>query len=244
MPHLGTAPLIWASIAIASIASVNAIPQAQTVAAPQPAPSTYPHTSGGGHDLSGTWASGSGQVVTGANFVNIDKGQFNVPSLTGISYSFTTDGHFEEAIYQQQANGTYPQCVQAVLIWQHGTYTSNSDGSLTLNPIPEDGRLETDNPCYDTTATVQQYNQTEQFVQWTTQIDAHRNAWSLQMYGFDGTPLAPMYLAFDPPQMQPTNMISTNSTLKKLSSATSLSSSIGIVSLTVASLLFGVFMAL
>ena len=55
--------------------------------------------------LTGTWASGVGWVQTGSGFCNPTAANFTTPLGTGMSYSFTDDGHFEEAIYTHTGNG-------------------------------------------------------------------------------------------------------------------------------------------
>lgn len=40
------------------------------------------------------------------------KDSFIEPKNTGISYSFTADGHFEEAYYRAVANRTSPQSIR------------------------------------------------------------------------------------------------------------------------------------
>lgn len=57
---------------------------------------------------------------------------FNYPNTTGMSYSFTDDGYFEEAQYRFVPNGTEPHCVQAIIIWQHGNYTINANNVSML----------------------------------------------------------------------------------------------------------------
>lgn len=38
------------------------------------------------------------------NFYNPISDRFEEPALTGVSYSFTADGHFESALYRAIAN--------------------------------------------------------------------------------------------------------------------------------------------
>ena len=119
------------------------------------------------HSIVGTWSSGSQQVLTGRNgntvrgvwltqmFYNPIMKQFTVPQAAGISYSFTNDGHFEMAKLSYTSNGTCvcvliaaekPGCFEVQLIWQHGTYESNTS-TITMNPYKGDGAVQTVNPC-------------------------------------------------------------------------------------------------
>lgn len=108
------------------------------------------------------------------------------PTHTGISYSFTADGYYEEAYYRAVANRTYnpsphqtmnsrkkirglmdfslattPSCPQAIMQWQHGTFVENSTGSLILTPFSVDGRQLQSDPCSYKHSVYTRYNQTE-----------------------------------------------------------------------------------
>jgi hypothetical protein len=56
--------------------------------------------------IAGTWSSGSKKVLTGPGFCNPASSTFTYPATAGISYSFTDDGYFEEALYRFTGNGT------------------------------------------------------------------------------------------------------------------------------------------
>ena len=59
--------------------------------------------------LVGTWTTKSRAVLTGPGFYDPVKDKMTEPPLTGISYSFTADGHFEEAYYRAGENGGSPK---------------------------------------------------------------------------------------------------------------------------------------
>jgi len=84
--------------------------------------------------LVGTWSTKSGKVLTGPGFFNPVNDSLIEPSHTGISYSFTADGYYEEAYYRTISNPTSPDCPQAVMQWQHGTFTetTNKSGPHTI----------------------------------------------------------------------------------------------------------------
>lgn len=46
-----------------------------------------------------------------------------------------------------------------MVLWQHGTYVLNTDGSMTLNPFSSDGRIQVQDPCAATTNVVTYYDQ-------------------------------------------------------------------------------------
>jgi Chaperone for protein-folding within the ER, fungal len=54
--------------------------------------------------LVGTWTTKSKTVFTGPGFYNPVTDKLTEPRLPGISYSFTADGHYEEAYYRAIAN--------------------------------------------------------------------------------------------------------------------------------------------
>ena len=104
------------------------------------------------------------------------------PALTGFSYSFTDNGHYEEAYYRAVSNrvllnvrssslkqalicsvATDPRCPQGIIQWQHGTYAKNANGSLTLTPFGVDGRQLLSDPCNSVNALFTRYNQIELF---------------------------------------------------------------------------------
>ncbi len=54
--------------------------------------------------LVGTWTTKSKTVFTGPGFYNPVTDKLTEPRLPGISYSFSADGHYEEAYYRAIAN--------------------------------------------------------------------------------------------------------------------------------------------
>lgn len=69
---------------------------------------------------------------------------FSYPNVSGYSFSFTEDGYFEQAQFTWNANATDPHCIEAVVIWQHGTYEVLGNGSITTNSsvFAGDGRIQ------------------------------------------------------------------------------------------------------
>jgi len=157
-------------------------------------------------DLVGTWVSTSGAVITGTSFINPLNFTFNYPSLTGISYSFTQDGYFEEAFYTLTVNATQPNCIQAVLQWQHGEYQALANNSILYFPIASDGRQRVLDTCSPTSDITQQWNQTFWMRGWEIVQDPILGT-ELQLYEFDGTPVNPLYPYASPPIMLPTETL-------------------------------------
>lgn len=153
----------------------------------------------------GTWSSKANSVFTGPGFYDPVDELFIEPALPGISYSFTEDGFWEEAIYQVSPNPRNHSCPTAVLIYQHGTYKQGSDGSLTLTPINIDGRQLLSEPCVDNgVSTYSRYQQSELFKGSSVYIDPYHGRWRLDLVKSDGAIMQPLYLAYRPPQMLPT----------------------------------------
>ncbi|WEW59576.1 Reversal of tor2 lethality [Emydomyces testavorans] len=91
--------------------------------------------------------------------------------------------------------------------FQHGTYSVEADGSLVLTPFAVDGRQLVSNPCKGKNSVYFRYNQTELFKRYEVQIDGFHNVKRLNLYKFDGAPMNPMFLVYNPPQMLPTQTL-------------------------------------
>ncbi|KAH8597230.1 chaperone for protein-folding within the ER, fungal-domain-containing protein [Bisporella sp. PMI_857] len=155
--------------------------------------------------LVGTWSTKSGKVLTGPGFYNPINDSFIEPSHTGISYSFTADGFYETAYYRAIANPTNPECAQGLIQWQHGTVVMNDDLSLTLTPFGVDGRQLQSDPCSELKkSTYTRYIQSETIKKWQVYVDPYTKLTRVDLYRFDGSPMHPMFQAFNPPQMLPT----------------------------------------
>src|SRR5271167_591766 len=105
-----------------------------------------------------------------------------------------------------------PNCPSAVLQFQHGTYVENADGSLILTPFAVDGRQLTSDPCTSSNSIYERYNQTETFQKYQVYKDAYHGVMRLDLYTFDGSPMNPMYIAFSPPLMLPTQTMNPTAT--------------------------------
>ncbi|PWO00758.1 hypothetical protein FA09DRAFT_303877 [Tilletiopsis washingtonensis] len=159
--------------------------------------------------LVGTWSSGSGAVSTGLQFYNPGNNSFTVPATAGQSYSFTEDGFWEQALYMFTPEPAKPQCATVQLIWQHGTYTQNSNGTLTLNPFEGDGRQLVQNSCTSTSSSIAAYDQKESMTGFNIRLEMHfgASAYYLQMYDFAGVPKPWLWQTYNPPQMLPTQQL-------------------------------------
>ncbi|KAI9800823.1 MAG: hypothetical protein M1825_003606 [Sarcosagium campestre] len=193
-------------------------------------------------DLVGTWTTKSRKVVTGPvrvptfytsswktkaliGFYDPVNDRLIEPDLTGISYSFTADGFYEEAYYRAIPNPADPSCPRGIMQFQHGKYTQTASGSLKLSPITVDGRQLTSDPCNYDTSIYQRYNQTETFKSFNVGKDGYNGMQRLNLFQFDGAPLTPMWLIYKPPQMLPTKTLNPTATATAGAKSTSKSKS-------------------
>ncbi|KAI9732666.1 MAG: Reversal of tor2 lethality [Cirrosporium novae-zelandiae] len=157
--------------------------------------------------LTGTWVTKSKKVVTGSSFYDPVNDKFLEPDLTGISYSFTDDGYYEEAYYRAISNPAAPSCPQGIMQYQHGTYRKADNGSLYLTPIGVDGRQLLSKPCTYDVGIYTRYNQSEYFKKYQIYTDSYHNVLRLDLYQYDGSLMSPMYLLYKPPTMLPTSTL-------------------------------------
>jgi len=156
--------------------------------------------------LVGTWSSGSKAVQTGPSFSNPVNRSFIYPQNTGISYSFTVDGYYEIARYRMNGNGSQPTCITGVMNWVHGRFTVNPNNSITMTPFNDDGFQQIQDPCAAISNFIETYNLTELYTGWAVSQSATQGN-ILQLFQFDGAPLAPMYQISTTPNMLPTQQI-------------------------------------
>lgn len=154
--------------------------------------------------LVGTWTSKSNTVFTGPGFYDPVDELLIEPDLPGISYSFTEDGYYEEALYRVTSNPQNHSCASAVLIFQHGKYTVHANGSVTLNPFEVDGRQLLSQPCKKSHSEYSRYKQKTFFKSFEVSVNTYNGRNMLQIYQFDGSKMQPLYLAYKPPLMLPT----------------------------------------
>lgn len=100
-------------------------------------------------------------VLLSQGFYNPLSDTLIEPDHTGISYSFTSDGYYEEAYYRALAQPVNPSCPQGMMQWQHGQYAVNATGSIFLTPIAVDGRQLISNPCGGSSSIYTRYNNSE-----------------------------------------------------------------------------------
>lgn len=157
-------------------------------------------------ELEGTWVSKSNTVFTGPGYYDPVDELLIEPALPGISYSFTKDGHYEEALYRITSNPRNHSCAIASMTFQHGSYEILSNGSVILTPIAVDGRQLLSDPCGYKTDEAQyvRYEQKTWFEKYQVSISDYHGRYMLQIYQFDGSPMQPLYLAYKPPMMLPT----------------------------------------
>ncbi|KAF5101135.1 hypothetical protein D0Z00_000981 [Geotrichum galactomycetum] len=157
-----------------------------------------------GSQLEGTWSSKSNAVFTGPDFYDPVDELLIEPALPGISYSFTADGYWEQALYRVTGNPRNPKCPTAVLVFQHGSYEILSNQTLVMTPFRVDGRQLVSDPCKSSKSIYQRYNDTVIMQKWEVYVDPYHGRYRLDLYQYDGARLPPLYLAYKPPMMLPT----------------------------------------
>jgi len=155
--------------------------------------------------ITGTWSSGSQHVLTGSGFANPANMSFSYPKTTGISYSFSSDGFYEISRYRFNSNGSQPTCITGVVVWVHGTYTLNPNGSISMVPLG-DGYQQVQDPCAAVSNFIQPYNDTEYYMAWRIFEDPD-TGFHLHLTQFDGSLLAYMYQVSTTPDMLPTQLL-------------------------------------
>jgi len=154
--------------------------------------------------ITGTWSTGSQAVQTGPGFANPINQSFTYPPTTGVSYSFT-DTYYEISRYRFVSNGSQPTCIVGVVVWCHGTYTLNPNGSITMTPFG-DGFQQVQDPCGAVSNFVQPYNDTEYYQSWQIFQDPV-TGYKLHLFQWDGTPVAPQFQVSSTPNMLPTQLL-------------------------------------
>lgn len=160
-------------------------------------------------DLEGTWVLKSNTVFTGPGFYDPVDELLIEPDLPGISYSFTKDGHYEEAMYRVVANPVDHHCPTGLITYQHGTYEMLLNGSVVLHPIAVDGRQLLSEPCGDSPDKLKytRYYQPTWFKEILVYVLEYHGRKTLQIFQFDGLKMQPLYLAYKPPMMLPTETL-------------------------------------
>lgn len=84
----------------------------------------------------------------------------------------------------------------------HGHYLLNGNGSITLIPNG-DGFQQIQDPCAPVSNFLENYNNTELYVQWRIFLDSTTGGYKLHLFQFDGAPLAPQFQVSSTPTMLP-----------------------------------------
>lgn len=112
----------------------------------------------------------------------------------------------------KSCTATTPSCTSAILQWSHGTYTIGLNTTLNtpnmnLTPIAVDGRQLYSSPCDMKTTTITRWDMPQFYSELQVLVDPYNQKWRLNLFEWDGTPVNPMWLAMNPPQMLPTQTL-------------------------------------
>lgn len=91
--------------------------------------------------------------------------------------------------------------------WQHGTYSLPGNGSIVLEPFSVDGRQLLSSPCTFDNAVYTRYDQPELIKKYQAYTDEFHNVPRLDIFRYNGAKEQPLYLAYKPPQMLPTQTL-------------------------------------
>lgn len=102
--------------------------------------------------------------------------------------------------------GSDPTCITGVIGWSHGKYQFNTNGSMTLFPFP-DGFQQIQDPCAAVSNFIEAYRVTEElYAMWQIFLDPTAGP-KLHLFGFDNSPMAPMFQISVQPNMLPTQQL-------------------------------------
>ncbi|KIY68956.1 hypothetical protein CYLTODRAFT_315949, partial [Cylindrobasidium torrendii FP15055 ss-10] len=152
--------------------------------------------------LYGTWSTGSGGVQTGSGFANPAEMTFTYPKTTGWSVSFSQNNEYEWAQYTFSPNATDPTCIIGYVMWQHGTYTEEVNGTLSMKSF-DDGYQQVQNACGAETNIVEPANDKLTFPWWTIQFDDESSGYMLKLQKYDLTWYPPFKQVSATPNMLP-----------------------------------------
>ena len=103
-------------------------------------------------------------------------------------------------------SGSEPTCITGVIGWSHGSYQLNTNGSMSMIPLP-DGFQQVQDPCAAVSNFIEDYRVTlEMYQQWLIFDDPQQGP-KLHLFQFDGAPLAPMFKVSVQPIMLPTQLL-------------------------------------
>ena len=134
----------------------------------------------------------------------------------------TNDGFYEISRYRFNSNGVWsfnflrllcinlppgsqPTCITGVVVWVHGTYVLNSNGSISMTPFG-DGFQQVQDPCAAVSNFIQVYNETEYYESWRIFQDPS-TGYHLHLFAFNGEPVNPQFLVSVTPNMLPTRLL-------------------------------------
>jgi len=150
-------------------------------------------------------------VTTGPTYADPSSKAFTFPVNTGISMSFDeTSMWFEVLRYRMEGNGASPKCITVVLNWAHGQYQFNNNGSISFFPV-EDGFQRIQEPCSANSDFTEDYHLQELYQSWQIFMDAIDGP-KFHLFAFDSSPLPPMKLLSQTPNMLPLRLLRNTST--------------------------------
>ena len=98
-----------------------------------------------------------------------------------------------------------PNCITGVMLWHHGTFTFNNNGSITLHPL-KDGYQQIQDPCAAESNFIESYSQDELYDHWQIFMDTTDGP-KLHMFDSGGAPLAPLFQVYSTANILPEELL-------------------------------------
>lgn len=91
------------------------------------------------------------------------------------------------------------------MLWHHGHYTFNDNGSITLIPLT-DGYQQVQDPCAAESNFIQDYSTQELYTHWQIFMDTTDGP-KLHMFDSGGAPVAPLFQVYSTANILPTELL-------------------------------------
>lgn len=95
------------------------------------------------------------------------------------------------------------------MLWHHGHYVFNDNGSITLQPLT-DGYQQVQDPCAAETNFIQQYDTQELYTHWNIFTDT--DGPKMYLYDSGGAPLAPLFQVYSTANILPEELLRNSTT--------------------------------
>ena len=91
------------------------------------------------------------------------------------------------------------------MLWHHGTFTFNANGSISLSPL-KDGYQQVQDPCAAESNFIQEYDTPELYQHWQIFMDPTDGP-KLHMFDSGGAPVAPLFQVYSTANLLPQELL-------------------------------------